>query len=99
MGGNAVYFISDAHIGQSLKGPGYGEKHLVMFLDDISESAESLFILGDLFDFWFEYRCAIRPDYFAALFALKSLGLRGVRVFYLAGNHDFDAGRRHCQSC
>lgn len=92
MGGKAVYFISDAHLGRSLTGARDRDKHLVDFLDEISAKAESLFILGDLFDFWFEYRCAIRPDYFAVLYALKSLHLKGVGIHYLAGNHDFALG-------
>jgi len=87
-----AYFISDAHLGIQLKGCEEREKHLVSFLQEIRNSASHLFIVGDLFDFWIEYKHAIRPEYFSILHELKQLIDNGVSVSYLAGNHDFALG-------
>lgn len=87
-----VYFISDAHLGRDIRGCNDREKHLLTFLDDIVSKASSLFIVGDLFDFWIEYRYAIRPDYFNVLHVLRNLVNKGVEIHYLAGNHDFVLG-------
>jgi UDP-2,3-diacylglucosamine hydrolase len=93
MSNNApVYFISDAHLGRDIAGCDDREKHLLIFLDTLALSADKLFIVGDLFDFWIEYRYAIRPDYFKVLHQLRKLVESGVEVHYLAGNHDFALG-------
>jgi UDP-2,3-diacylglucosamine hydrolase len=89
---NIVYFVSDAHLG--IKMPAYENRQedLLSFLDEVSKDAESLYIVGDLFDFWIEYRHAIRPDYFVVVSHLRHLVESGVKVHYLAGNHDFALG-------
>ena len=87
-----VYFISDAHLGANLPYPDHREQALIGFLTHIREDADHLFILGDLFDFWVEYRHAIRPDYFNVLYTLKALVQDGIQVHYIAGNHDFALG-------
>ncbi len=86
------YFISDAHLGKNLPYPAHREQILIDFLNHIRDDADHLFILGDLFDFWVEYRHAIRPDYFNVLCSLKSLVQHGVKIHYIAGNHDFALG-------
>jgi len=87
-----TYFISDAHFGIQLEGYGNREELFFRFLEREASTMGELYILGDLFDFWIEYRHAIRPDYFAVLHHLKTLIDRGVKVHYLAGNHDFALG-------
>lgn len=89
---DSVYFISDAHFGITLDGCENREEHFFKFLEEISGSMSTLFIVGDLFDFWIEYSCAIRPDYFNVLHHLKLIVEKGVEVHYLAGNHDFALG-------
>jgi len=89
---NTVYFISDAHFGIKLDGCEEREKHFFRLLDEITPSMSALYINGDLFDFWIEYRNAIRPDYFNVLHHLKQLVDQGIEVHYLAGNHDFALG-------
>ncbi|KMQ52728.1 UDP-2,3-diacylglucosamine diphosphatase [Chitinispirillum alkaliphilum] len=89
---NTAYFISDAHFGISLPGFENRDKRFCEFVDSIKENASHLFILGDLFDFWIEYKHAIRPDYFLILYQLRKLVESGVKVHYLAGNHDFALG-------
>ncbi|MFW6245480.1 MAG: UDP-2,3-diacylglucosamine diphosphatase [Fibrobacterota bacterium] len=88
----AVYFISDAHFGIDLPGYENREKLFRSLVDRMLKSATDLFIVGDLFDFWIEYRFAIRPDYFAVLHELARLVESGVKVHYMAGNHDFALG-------
>jgi UDP-2,3-diacylglucosamine hydrolase len=88
---DTVYFVSDAHFG--LAG-GDGEK-VRLFCELAAEMrgrAAAAYVVGDLFDFWIEYRYAIRPDYFAVLHELRGLVEAGVDVRYLAGNHDFALG-------
>lgn len=87
-----AYFISDAHLGIKLKGCMEREQHLISFLQKIRNTASHLFIVGDLFDFWIEYKHSIRPTYFPILYQLKYLIDSGVSVYYLAGNHDFAFG-------
>jgi UDP-2,3-diacylglucosamine hydrolase len=88
----AAYFISDAHLGIAIKGYDNRQKHLFAFLDSIAAEAPELYIVGDLFDFWIEYKSAIRSDYFPVVSKLYDLVKSGVQVHYLAGNHDFALG-------
>ena len=89
---NEIYFISDAHLGFSPSLDKEGGSVLLKFLEEISDRAEKLFIVGDLFDFWVEYKWAIRPDYFDILCGLKKLHEKGVEIHYCLGNHDFALG-------
>ncbi|MBD3391593.1 MAG: hypothetical protein GF418_06045 [Chitinivibrionales bacterium] len=87
-----AFFISDAHLG--IECPGYDARgrNLAAFLQELRGRAGSLFIVGDLFDFWVEYAHAIRPVYFNVLHHLRNLIETGTVVHYLAGNHDFALG-------
>jgi|WetSurMetagenome_2_1015567.scaffolds.fasta_scaffold120365_3 UDP-2,3-diacylglucosamine hydrolase len=87
-----VFFISDAHLGLPLSGCAEREKYLIAFLREFVAEGKILFIVGDLFDFWIEYRTAIRPEYFPVLHELRKLVENGVEIHYLAGNHDFILG-------
>lgn len=89
---SAAFFVSDAHLGMNAPDAVQREEKLIDFLEHITPSAAQLFIMGDLFDFWIEYRHAIRPDYFHVLYELRRLVKHGVEVHYLAGNHDFALG-------
>lgn len=89
---DTAYFISDAHLGIEIVGAEARETVLLNFLGEISSRAAQLFIVGDLFDFWIEYRRAIRPDYFPVLSALQQLVRTGTEVHYCLGNHDFAVG-------
>jgi UDP-2,3-diacylglucosamine hydrolase len=86
------YFLSDAHLGSRFKGEDVREKKLAAFCDSLSDQADTLFLLGDIFDFWFEYRTVIPFEHFAALSAFQRLRSRGVRIVYIGGNHDFWTG-------
>jgi UDP-2,3-diacylglucosamine hydrolase len=88
-----VVFLADAHLGAES-----GEKEaartarLHRFLESLPGRIRSLVIVGDLFDFWFEYRTAIPRQHFATLAALRRLRDAGVEITYLNGNHDFWLG-------
>lgn len=85
-----TYFFSDAHLGMSQhKSEKQKEEKLLKFFDHVATSGESLYIVGDLFDFWFEYRTVIPRGYMRILGALNQLRELGKEVHYIAGNHDF----------
>ena len=85
-----VYFISDAHIGggKFIRPPRVREDALIDFLRAIRKDAECLYIVGDLFDFWFEYRSVVPAHGARVIFELYHLVQSGTRVIYLPGNHD-----------
>lgn len=86
----SVYFISDLHLGlESKEREILKEEKLIRFLDYIKEDVSELYILGDLFDYWFEYKRVIQKGYYKTFTALKNLTEKGVRIHYLIGNHDF----------
>lgn len=88
-----AYFISDVHLGLgSHEKEKAKEDRLLAFLASILPSATTLFIVGDLFDFWFEYKTVIPKGFHRTLAALQAFTDKGVPVHYLAGNHDFWMG-------
>lgn len=89
---DCAYFISDAHLGIHRAGCEQRQIHLFTFLEQIRDHASHLIIVGDLFDFWIEYKHAIRPVYFPVLHEIRKLVENGTKIMYLAGNHDFALG-------
>ena len=88
-----IYFISDAHLGAaSQQAESYKTERLLPFLRGLRGRTKLLYIVGDLFDFWFEYRTVILKQHFAVLHELAGLAESGTRIVYLAGNHDFWLG-------
>ena len=83
------FFISDVHLGSHAIQTKKRESRLLSFLDYVEQSAQGLFIVGDLFDFWFEYRYVIPKDHFPLLCKLKHMADLGIEIHYLVGNHDF----------
>ena len=84
------FFISDIHLGLFTRAEErVREKLLVDFFNFAGKEADELFILGDLFDYWFEYRRVIQKDFYRTLTVLSDLVDKGVKVHYLIGNHDF----------
>ena len=85
-----VYFISDAHLGLgTAEEERAKELTLVQFLESIEGDASDLYIVGDLFDAWFEYRTVIPKGFHRLFTKLEDLTRRGIAVHYLAGNHDY----------
>ncbi|MDH4069439.1 MAG: UDP-2,3-diacylglucosamine diphosphatase [Ignavibacteria bacterium] len=89
----SVYFISDVHLGLGTRsGEREKENRLLSFLNAIRDDCRELFILGDLFDFWFEYKTVIPKGFHRTLSAIQEYTDGGIPVKYLAGNHDFWMG-------
>ena len=87
------YFFSDAHLGVNPPGAIENrEERLVAFLRDLKGNAEKIFFVGDLFEFWYEYRHYIARGQFPLYRALGDLVDAGTEVHYLMGNHDFALG-------
>lgn len=87
--GKHVYCISDMHLGfPDGKTSRDRERVMVEWLSAIGDDVSDLFLLGDLFDFWFEYKKVIPKGFVRFLGALAQLADRGVRIHIFVGNHD-----------
>ncbi len=87
--GKKIYFASDQHFGaptRELSVP--REKKFVAWLDIIKEDAAEIFILGDLFDFWFEYKTVIPRGFVRVLGKLAEIRDSGIPIHFFVGNHD-----------
>ena len=83
------YFVSDVHLGLQVADPAAREARFVAFLKDIPASeTEALYLLGDIWDFWYEYRDVVPKGYTRVFAALQELMDAGVKVFFFQGNHD-----------
>ena len=89
MSKNKVYFASDLHLGApALNNNKLREKLFVNWLDDIKSNAKSIYLLGDIFDFWYEYKKVIPKGYVRFLGKLAELTDSGIEIFFFTGNHD-----------
>jgi UDP-2,3-diacylglucosamine hydrolase len=85
-----IFFFSDVHFGlQDKQQEKEKEQRVLQFLSHVEEHGEQLFILGDLFDFWFEYKYVVPRGYHNIIAKLAQLVEKGISVHYVAGNHDF----------
>ena len=84
-----IYFCSDNHLGSPNRNLSLErEKIFITWLDQIKTDAQAIFFLGDLFDFWFEYKKVV-PKGFTRLFGkLAELSDSGIDLFFFVGNHD-----------
>jgi UDP-2,3-diacylglucosamine hydrolase len=84
-----VYFTSDHHFGAPTRAASKPrEEKFVSWLDSIKKDAEVLFVLGDLFDFWFEYKHVIPKGFTRVLGKLAELSDSGIDIHFFVGNHD-----------
>lgn len=84
-----VYFLSDAHLGSlATEHRRTQERRLVRFLDSIKNKAAAVYLLGDMFDFWSEYRYVVPKGFTRFLGKLSELTDMGVEVHFFTGNHD-----------
>lgn len=88
---NKTYlFISDIHLGlRSKEEEKIKEDLLIKFLNYAKDNCNELFILGDLFDYWFEYKYVYQKGFFRTLSSLNALAEKGIKIHYIIGNHDF----------
>ncbi len=83
------YIVSDIHLGGGSRDEAQRvEERFVAWLDSVADSAQTIFLNGDLFDFWFEYKRVVPKGFVRSLGRLTALADRGVRVVFMAGNHD-----------
>ncbi len=87
--GKKIFFLSDFHLGAPNAAASLErEKRVCRFLDSIKQEAAEIFIVGDLFDFWFEYRQVVPKGYVRILGKLAELTDSGIKVHFFVGNHD-----------
>jgi len=86
---NLTYFVSDVHLGLDHKDPAARQQRFISFLRSIpAAQTETLYLLGDIFDFWYEYRYVIPKGYDEVLAEFRRLLREGVKIRFFRGNHD-----------
>jgi UDP-2,3-diacylglucosamine hydrolase len=84
-----IYFLSDFHLGSPEGEPSrLREKKIIDFINTIESDLHTLFILGDVFDFWFEYKYVVPKGFVRLQAKLAELTDKGIRVILFTGNHD-----------
>ncbi len=87
--GKKIFFLSDFHLGSPDRQTSLQrEKYIIRFLESIQNEAAEIFILGDLFDFWFEYKTVVPKGYVRILGKLATLTDSGIPIQFFVGNHD-----------
>lgn len=88
-GGKKIYFASDFHLGVPDKDSSrQREKRIVRWLEEVRQDAAEIFLVGDIFDFWFEYRHAIPKGFVRIQGKIAELTDAGIPVHFFTGNHD-----------
>lgn len=86
---NNIYFLSDFHLGSPNSAASLvREKKIIRFLDSIQDTAKEIFIVGDMFDFWYEYKYVVPKGYVRLLGKLATLTDAGIIIHFFVGNHD-----------
>ena len=84
-----IYFAADAHLGNDYTDNALEmERKLVRWLDHIKDDAQAVFFLGDMFDYWYEYKYVVPKGHVRFLGKLAELSDRGIEIHLLIGNHD-----------
>ena len=83
------YFTADVHMGMGSEADARLQKDFLDFLRSVPKDAEKLFLLGDIFDFWIDYKSVAPRGYVRILAALADLADNGVKVYFYPGNHDW----------
>ena len=87
--GKKVYFASDNHLGApTMEESRQRELKFVRWLDSVKSDAGAIFLMGDLFDFWFEYKTVVPKGFTRTLGKLAELSDAGISMHYFVGNHD-----------
>jgi UDP-2,3-diacylglucosamine hydrolase len=88
-GRTKIYFASDFHLGvPDEKTSLVREKRIVRWLEQIKSDASELFLMGDVFDFWFEYKTVVPKGFVRLLGKLSELSDLGIKLHFFTGNHD-----------
>jgi len=84
-----IYFAADAHLGNRyLNNPRETENKLIRWLDSIKDDARAIWFLGDMFDYWYEYKYVVPKGHVRFFGKLAELSDRGIEIHLLTGNHD-----------
>lgn len=84
-----AYFISDLHLGATYNDESKAvERDVVKFFDSIREDAAEIYLLGDILDYWFEYRYVVPRGFVRFFGKLAELADRGIKIIWMIGNHD-----------
>ncbi|MDO4462228.1 MAG: UDP-2,3-diacylglucosamine diphosphatase [Bacteroidia bacterium] len=84
-----IYFASDTHLGAHIVGDRKGQElRFVAWLDKIKSDADAIYLLGDIFDYWFEYKSVVPKGYVRFLSKLDELTQMGIDIHIFTGNHD-----------
>lgn len=85
----SIYFASDFHLGSAIDRDNHArEQRIVRWLESIEDSASEIYLLGDLFDFWFEYKHVVPKGHVRLLGKLAALSDKGIVLHIFTGNHD-----------
>jgi len=87
--GKNIYFASDNHLGAPTREKSIPrEEKFVAWLNEVKKDAAAIFLLGDLFDFWFEYKMVVPKGFTRTLGKLAEISDSGIPIYYFVGNHD-----------
>src|SRR5215217_3664847 len=88
-GQKQIYFLSDFHLGApDAESSLQREKKIIEFLNEIKADASLIFIVGDMFDFWYEYRKVVPKGHVRLLGKLAEITDSGIPIHFFVGNHD-----------
>ena len=86
---NKIYFASDFHLGdKNFISSRNREKKIISWLDLIKTDAKSIYLIGDIFDFWYEYKAVVPKGHVRLLGKLANLTDLGIDIHIIVGNHD-----------
>ena len=86
---NKIYFASDQHFGiPDIQSSKLREKKFISWLDEVKKDAKAIFLLGDLFDFWFEYKKVVPRGFIRVLGKIAEIRDDGTPIYFFVGNHD-----------
>jgi UDP-2,3-diacylglucosamine hydrolase len=84
-----IYFASDQHLGAPTQEASFPrELKFIQWLDEVKKDADAIFLLGDLFDFWFEYQTVVPKGFVRVLGKLAEIRDSGIPIYFFVGNHD-----------
>ena len=89
MNKNKIYFASDFHLGIPNRKESHNrERHIVRWLTEIEKDAKAIYLVGDIFDFWFEYKKVVPKGFVRLLGKIANLTDKGTEIHLFVGNHD-----------
>lgn len=84
-----VYFLSDFHLGaRYFSNPKEAERRVVSFLDSIKHNASEIYLMGDILDYWYEYKCVVPKGHTRFFGKIAELSDLGIKIYWFIGNHD-----------